>query len=81
MGKIKGIMIGTILYFIIIPIIVLYGLGFILGPEIADHLPNWFGWWFVASISLLVCIALIQTVLEKFKSWIEKSRKHHEKIE
>lgn len=61
-ARIKEIITGIFFYLVVGPFIILYGLGFILGPDIADRLPKWFGWWFMGAFGLMMVLWIIEKV-------------------
>lgn len=73
-SRIKEIVTGVFFYITVVPFILIYGLGFLLGPNVADRLPDWLGWWLLLSFGVMFIIYVLVSTMEHLRLNVENKR-------
>lgn len=69
---------GTGFLVLVAPFFIVFGAGFLFGPDVAYYFPGWLGWWFFLAFGLLACIAGYQKILSILKVPNRQNHKYAE---
>tara|TARA_R110002124_G_scaffold117566_14_gene274621 strand:- start:297 stop:689 length:393 start_codon:yes stop_codon:yes gene_type:complete len=65
--KIKDYSALVVIFLLIGPFLIIWGLGFFLGAAVVEGMPDWFGLWFVIDLAVLSWLLVFSSLIESIK--------------